>query len=283
MTDTEHRDPVGKAGKLTPHSADSFLYGVRLSEEQVQSAANLLLAARAGRIKLPQLPGELTPQNTVDIQRIIAAVSADIDRPVRGWKIYTVYKNQNPPFWCPIYDVFPNGARLPLELAPDRLVEPEIIFRADRDFRVRDCNYSLTEVLEGVTAHVGFEILAPRYRGELTLGERPVYGSLADHIANGCVVVGDSIPEWRSIDFEDVTLRVSDDGVEQFSLIGGHPFDNPFLPIVVLVNRVRRKADIKANDVLLSASSASFFTGGINTVIRAVYEGLGEVTATFAD
>jgi 2-keto-4-pentenoate hydratase len=193
-----------------------------------------------------------------------------------------VYKNQNPPFWCPIYEVHSSGVTLPLADYPDRLVEPEIVFRAARDLSHRDGNYDVVEVLESVVAHVGYEVLAPRFKG-LTLGERPVNGSLADHISNGCVVIGDAIPHWRNVAFEDVPLRVTDGGSEVFSLVGGHPFDNPFLPIVVLVNRVCRRFDINAGAVLLSASSASFFTGGIGTEIVAEYQGLGQVAVSFAE
>ena len=69
-----------------------------LTEEQIQSAADLLVAAREGRLVLGGLPAEVTPENTADIQRIIDAVSERIDRPVQGWKTYTVYKPMNPPF-----------------------------------------------------------------------------------------------------------------------------------------------------------------------------------------
>jgi 2-keto-4-pentenoate hydratase len=273
-------DGIGNSEKIDPNSAQGRQLVGRLTTEQVQLAADMLLSARNDGAKFPQLPDEVTPQNTTDIQRIIDSVSARIDRAARGWKIYTVYRNQDPPFWCPVYDVFPSGAELPVDFAPDRLLEPEIMFRAERDFPARDRNYGVTEILESVTAHVAFEILAPRFHG-LTIGERPVYASLADHISNGGVVIGDKIPDWQTVDFEDVTLRVTDDDVEVFSVVGGHPFDNPFLPIVVLVNRVRRQADIKAGDILVSASSASFFTGGIGTTIRASYEGVGDVAMTF--
>ena len=52
---------------------------------------------------------------------------------MRGWKTYTVYKPMNPPFYAPIYDVFASGAEIPAGISPHRLIEPEIMFRVDRD------------------------------------------------------------------------------------------------------------------------------------------------------
>ena len=110
------------------------------------------------------LPAEVTPENTEDVQRIIDAVSERVDRPIRGWKTYTVYKPMNPPFYAPIYDLFPSGAEIPAEISPLRLIEPEIMFRVDRDLPARERNYDVTEIMECVTAVVGFEVIGSRFR-----------------------------------------------------------------------------------------------------------------------
>ena len=133
-----------------------------LTDGQIRSAADLLVAAE-GRVKLGGLPAEVTPENTADIQRIIDAVSARIDRPIRGWKTYTVYKPMNPPFSAPIYDLFPSGADIPAEISPSRLIEPEIMFRVDRDLPARERNYDVSEIMESVTAVVGFEVIGSRF------------------------------------------------------------------------------------------------------------------------
>jgi 2-keto-4-pentenoate hydratase len=252
-----------------------------LTDEQIQSAADLLVGAREGRVKLGGLPAEVTPENTADIQRIIDAVSERIDRPIRGWKTYTVYKPMNPPFSAPIYDLLPSGAEIPAEISPSRLIEPEIMFRVDRDLPARDRNYDVSEIMESVTAVVGFEVIGSRFRGPSD-GQGSLYGSLSDHIANGCIVVGDAIPGWRDVAFEDVSLRVTEGDRELISVIGCHPFDNPFLPVVVSVNRLRRRQGVKAGDVIVTNSSTSFFAVEAESLIRATYDGLGEVVAAFA-
>jgi 2-keto-4-pentenoate hydratase len=260
-----------------------------LTDDQIRSAADMLVALREGRMELAGLPPEVTPENTADVQRIIDAVSEQIDRPVCGWKTYTLYKPMNPPFYAPIYDLFPSGAEIPADISPMRLIEPEIMFRIDRDLPARDRNYEVAEIMESVTGVVGFEVIGSRFRAPRTpAGEAPasgqgsLLGSLSDHGANGCIVVGDAIPGWRDVAFEDVSLHMTDGDRELVAVVGCHPFDNPFLPVVVGVNRLRRHEGVKAGDIIVTNSSTSFFPVDAGSVIRAEYDGLGEVTATFA-
>jgi 2-keto-4-pentenoate hydratase len=262
----------------------------RLTDDQVQLAADILVGLREGRLVASGLPAEVTPDNTADIQRIIDAVSARVERPIRGWKSYTLYKPMNPPFCAPIYDLFPSGAEIPAHISPMRLIEPEIMFRVDRDMPAREQQYDVAEVMDSVTAVVGFEVIGSRFRtAEPSQGAAKVdgtgslHGSLSDHIANGCVVVGDEIRGWRNIAFEDIGLRLTEGDRELVSVIGCHPFDNPFLPVVVGVNRLRRRMGVRAGEIIVTNSSTSFFRVSAGAPICATYEGLGSVRATFAE
>ena len=258
-----------------------------LTDDEIRTAAEMLIAARGGRLALAGLPAEVTPENTADVQRVINAVSAQIDLAVGGWKTYTIYKPMHPPIYAPIYDVFPSGATIPAAISSGRVIEPEIMFRVDRDLPPSDRNYDIAEIMESVTAVVGFEVIGSRFRGTAApdgtpaIGQGSLYGSFCDHIANGCIVVGDAIPGWRDVAFEDVRLRMTEADEEIISVVGCHPFDNPFLPVVVGVNRLRRHLGVKAGDIIVTSSSTSFFPVSAGTVIRASYEGLGEVTASF--
>ena len=49
----------------------------RLTDEQVRTAADLLVALREERLVVAGLPADVTPDNTADVQRIIDAVSDD--------------------------------------------------------------------------------------------------------------------------------------------------------------------------------------------------------------
>lgn len=262
----------------------------RLTDDQVRTAADILVGLREERLVASGLPAEVTPDNTADVQRIIDAVSDRVDRPIRGWKTYTLYKPMNPPFCAPIYDIFPNGAEIPAHISPMRLIEPEIMFRVDRDMPPRERRYEVAEVMDSVTAVAGFEVIGSRFttaepsEGSTKInGTGSLHGSLSDHIANGCVVVGDELCDWRSVAFEDVPLRLTEGDRELVSVIGCHPFDNPFLPVVVGVNRLRRRKGVRSGEIIVTNSSTSFFPVSVGSPIRATYEGLGSVTATFAE
>jgi 2-keto-4-pentenoate hydratase len=259
-----------------------------LTDDQVRVAADTLVALREGRLEIAALPADVTPENTADVQRIINAVSERVDRPVRGWKTYTVYKPMNPPMYAPIYDVFPNGSEIPVEISPSRLIEPEIMFRVDRDLPAHDRNYEVSDIMESVTGIVGFEVIGSRFRARRSPddsasagGQGSLLGSLSDHLANGCIVVGDAIPNWREVAFEDVRLRFTEDDRELVSVVGCHPFDNPFLPVVVGVNRLRRHLGVHEGDIIVTNSSTSFVPARAGSLVRATYEGVGDVTATF--
>ena len=254
-----------------------------LTDEQIRSAAEQLVAVREERLVLSGLPADVTPEHTADMQLIINAVSAQIDRPVGGWKVYTLYKPMNPPVFAPIYDVFPSGAEIPATISPGRLIEPEIMFRVDRELPAREARYEVDELADAVTAVVGFEIIGSRFsRDPSAPGQGSLYGALSDHLANGCIVVGDAIAGWRDAAFEDVRLTMREGEREIVSVVGCHPFDNPFFPVVVGLNRLRRHQGARAGDIIVTNSSTSFFSVDAGTVVRAVYEGLGEVSATFA-
>jgi len=178
---------------------------------------------------------------------------------------------------------------LPWSCSAGLLIYGKIMFRADRDIPARERRYDIHEVMESVTAVVGFEVIGWRFR----VGDAPdgsaaaspqgsLYGALSDHLANGCIVVGDAIPHWRDVAFDEVGLRMTEGDRELVSVVGCHPFDDPFLPVVVGVNRLRRRSGVKSGDIIVTNSSTSFFPVSAGTLVRAVYEGLGEVTATFA-
>ena len=139
--------------------------------------------------------------------------------------------------------------------------------------------------MDAVTAVVGFEVIGSRFRASDSGGDGQgsLLGSLSDHIANAAIVVGDAVVGWRDVAFEDVALQLTEGERVLASVVGCHPFDDPFLPAVVGVNRIRRHQGVRAGEIIVTNSSTSFFPVAAGAVIRAAYQGLGEVTATFAE
>jgi 2-keto-4-pentenoate hydratase len=260
----------------------------RLNKLQIDDAADFLLALRRGEIEADDLPEPLIPETTADIQAIIDATNARIHRPVRGWKIYCVYKPMQPIFYTPIYDVIENGGVVPTTISPLRLIEPEIMFRVIAPMPRREAKYSHSELSNYLTAIVGMEVIGSRFKTNLddnyalSKSQKSNYGALSDNIANGCIVVGDDIPHWRDVAFEDVRVRMTAGEETLIDFVGGHPFDDPFLTALAGVNRMRRHCDLEVGNILITSSSTSFFPAPAETLIRVEYEGLGAVAVSFA-
>ena len=126
---------------------------------------------------------------------------------------------------------------------------------------------------------MGFEVIGSRFAAK---APDPCTARSRTTSRNGAIVVGDAVPQWRDVAFEDVALRLTEDDRELVSVVGCHPFDDPFLPVVVGVNRLRRHTGVKTGDIIVTNSSTSFFPVAAGASVRAVYDGLGEVVASFS-
>ncbi len=85
-------------------------------------------------------------------------------------------------------------------------VEAEIAFRFGRDLPPRLEPYGREEILEAVAgAHVALELVDTRLADAQAAG--PLW-RLADNLLHGGFVLGDEIPDWRSLDWPGLTSRV---------------------------------------------------------------------------
>lgn len=85
-------------------------------------------------------------------------------------------------------------------------VEAEIAFRFGRDLPPRLEPYGRAEILEAVAgAHVALELVDTRLADAQAAG--PLW-RLADNLLHGGFVLGDEIPDWRSLDWPGLTARV---------------------------------------------------------------------------
>ena len=103
----------------------------------------------------------------------------------------------------------------------------------------------------------------------------------ADHITNGAFIVGKGLKDWRDIDFGAMRVKMSADDKPIVETIGGHAFIDPFLPVVVLANQLRRGPGMKAGQVVATGSFSGFFPVEVGQVIVAGFDGVGQATATF--
>src|SRR3546814_20990362 len=79
-----------------------------------------------------------------------------------------LFKATQPNLFAPIFNILPNGSPITSEVANLHLIEPEILFRAERDLPPREEAYSYEEVASAVVAVPAFEFLATRFSAAFT-------------------------------------------------------------------------------------------------------------------
>jgi 2-keto-4-pentenoate hydratase len=103
----------------------------------------------------------------------------------------------------------------------------------------------------------------------------------ADNQTNGAFVVGDPIKEWRDIDFGAMKVRMSADGNTIVETTGGHAFTDPFPPVVILANYLRKGPGLMAGQIVATGSFSGFFPVELNQNVLAEFEGVGSASAMF--
>jgi 2-keto-4-pentenoate hydratase len=105
-------------------------------------------------------------------------------------------------------------------------VEAEVAFRFGRDLPVRAEPYTRAEILEAIgSAHVAMELVDTRLADPEAAG--PLW-RLADNLLNGGLVRGDGIPDWRTRDLSQLTVRVLGNGEPLAQTLGRPPLDDLF-------------------------------------------------------
>jgi 2-keto-4-pentenoate hydratase len=260
-----------------------------MDQAKIVEAARLLVEARRTGKPIKELPQEVRPVVAADSNAIINEITKMLGEEVAGWKITFLYKPREIPFQCQLFAsrVFASPAKIPVSLTPSLCTEPEITFRLLADLPPRAKLYRPEEVASVVEACPSMEVVDTRFDTQhrtirQRLNERAtLVEAYADHITNGAFIIGKGVKDWRDIDFGAVRVRMSADNKTIVETVGGHAFVDPFLPVVVMANQLRRGPGMKAGQVVATGSFSGFFPVEMGQVIVAEFEGVGQATATF--
>lgn len=207
--------------------------------DRVAQAAAQLLEARRSGVRLRSLAPALAPQNESEAYAIQRAQFSALGLTVGGWKS-TMYDAGTGTFAAiATTSLLQSPARLTPATAPSAGsrefgIEPEIAFRMARTLRALPAAPAQRRaaVIEAIgSAHAAIEIVVSRFVNfeSVTLLER-----LADNIINEALVVGPACENWRSLDVSQLPLQVTVAGSPVYSGRGGHPLNDPILPVVWL-------------------------------------------------
>ncbi|MBM3526665.1 MAG: hypothetical protein FJX62_01110 [Alphaproteobacteria bacterium] len=262
-----------------------------MDQDKVVQAAKLLADARRTGKPIKELPEDCRPVTAVEANAICAETTKLLGEEIGGWKITFLYKPREMPFLCHLFKslIFDAPAKVPAKLTPSLCIESEITFRLLADLPPRDKRYQPEEVAAAVEACPSMEIVDTRFDTKYKtvrqrLNERAtLIEANADYITSGAFVVGKGVRNWRDFDFSEVRVRMTADDKTVFETVGGHAFRDPFLPVVVMANQLRRGPGLKAGQVVATGSFAGFFPVQIGQRIVSNFEGFGQVEAMFVN
>ena len=261
--------------------------------ERIRKGAELIAAMRRGEIEIEGetgLPEDAFPRN-IDEAQLMADMVADIlGWPILGYKYYINARIQQAPMCSPIYHIWESPAVLSEEISQHRWIEPEMAFRALRDFPARDKPYGYLEILEGFEAVPVFEIIGPRFRFDSHAHMRsmvnkrrdnPKFDGMADSHASGGYVIGKAIKDWLDMDWLNMRVTMDAGSERMVDTVGGHPLVDPFISMFPLVNTLRLKRGVTAGQLLATHSYSGFLSVPANEKVVSTFTGFDPIEATF--
>lgn len=173
----------------------------------------------------------------------------------------------------------PSPTRLVLPARGGLLAEIEIAFRLRQDLPVRAQPYLRDEVMAHVgEVLIGIEWLCTRLDARAA-GHFPSW--LADRLGNYGYVAGASVRAAEAGDVRNLRTRMWVNGVQVHDKIGGHPQNDPVLPLLAYANAQNdRLGGLKAGMVITTGSLTVPLPVHAPCEISAGIEGLGTVAAS---
>jgi 2-keto-4-pentenoate hydratase len=236
----------------------------------------LLEARRTGAQVAP--PFALPDRDAVyAIQDGVAAATG----PIAGWKVgaRTPTAEPNP---APLLAgaLIKSPARIDGRAMHMIGVEIEISFHIVGDIAPRTVPLERAEALSVVgDAFVGMEVVDTRLAD---FQKADPEWLLADNQMNHALVVGDSVKDWRQLDWPSLQVKLVIDGQTIVDQRGGLGAVDPVRPLAWMIDHaVRRRGGIRRGQAITTGSwtGLRYFPPG--TQARGEFVGLGAVEATF--
>lgn len=256
-----------------------------LTPEQIDDAAAQLAEARRSVTPLDSL-GPLTPTDAATAEAISDAHAAALGWDVIGWKVGCTSElamrilGSPGPFAGRIFDGTSHGSR---QLAADAMIRPQVecefAFILGADLPPSDTPRTVDEV-RTATAGVApaIELVDTRFSDFTGIG----YLSLvADHGANGGVVIGDPIPTADLPELRDVEVTCTVDGVDTATGPGSAILDDPWNALVWLADHLGgRGIALRAGELVMSGTCTGIADLPVGSTATARHGGMGEVSVT---
>jgi len=248
-------------------------------EQELMSAAGMLLDARGTNTPIDDLPEALRPVSLEEayfVQDRIALAYGEIG----GWKV-----------GAPAADVTPMFAPMPRTWIASndaklggrhrfRGLEAEIAFQMGKDLPSRETAYSRDEVAAAIAScHPAIEVIES---GLMDPTKATKLSMIADLQMHGAFVYGAAVADWQRIDFskEHVTLAV--DGVVRVERTGSNTSGDLMRLLPWLANEgAARTGGLKAGQWVTTGSWTGLSLGTAGSSVDVTFSTAGEVHLRF--
>jgi len=243
----------------------------------ISHAVQRLLEARRNSVQVAP-PFALPDRNAVyAIQDGVAEATG----PVAGWKVgaRTPTAEPNP---APLLAgaLVSSPAKFDGKAMHMIGIEVEISFHIARDIAARSQPVGRDEALAAVgDAFVGMEVVDTRLANFKQVDPEWL---LADNQMNHALVIGESIRNWKDLDWADLQVKLVIDGKTLVDQKGGLGAVDPVRPLAWMIDHaVRQRGGIRKGQAITTGSwtGLRYFPPG--TWARGEFVGLGAVEASF--
>ncbi|MCZ6860003.1 MAG: fumarylacetoacetate hydrolase family protein [Alphaproteobacteria bacterium] len=255
---------------------------------RVIQAARLLLNARGDFRQIAGFPEECRPRNMDDAYLIQKTFAEEWELPVVGYKIGCTARNQQrmlkvkEPFYARLFSPFVKDS--PAELSAGAFhqlgLESEFAFRLKRSIKPRANPYTREEVTKAVgVMHPAIEVVDTRLDNWLTRGAPSV---VADNGANGALIIGEAIKEWRKLDLAKTMVVLTIDGERIGAGTGVRVLGHPLESLTWLVNKLSATGITLESDQIVTTGTVTglnFARPGSTGIAK--FRRIGEVKITF--
>jgi 2-keto-4-pentenoate hydratase len=249
-------------------------------EQELISAARMLMDARRTNVPIVDLPEELRPASLEEAYSIQDKLSLVYEE-VGGWKVGAPTADATPMFapmpraWIASDDALLRGTHHRF-----RGLEAEIAFLMGQDLPPREAAYTRDEVIAAIAScHPAIEVLEsgledPRQATRLSM--------IADLQMHGGFVYGPAYADWRSVDFSSEKVTLAVDGVVRVERTGSNTSGDLMRLLPWLANEgAARTSGLKAGQWVTTGSWTGVELGTAASSVNAVFSTVGEVRLRF--
>jgi 2-keto-4-pentenoate hydratase len=269
-----------------PKQADEPEEGI--GPTRVIQAARLLLNARGDFRQIVGFPEECRPRNMDDAYLIQKTFGEEWELPVVGYKIGCTARDQQrmlkvkEPFYGRLFSPFVKDS--PAEFSAGAFhqlgLESEFAFRLKRAIKPRANAYSREEIERAVgVMHPAIEIVDTRLDNWLTRGAPSV---VADNGANGALILGEPVKDWRKLDLAKTLVVLTIDGKRVAGGKGVRVLGHPLEALTWLANKLSATGITLEPDQIVSTGTVTglnFARPGSTGIAK--FQRIGEVKITF--